>query len=659
VRSTRKIGFVVKTALLALGLALALIGCKKAETPAPTEEAAVALEEKAPELTEPQYDAADRLGSKGAPFKGPMDGVVTLIEFSSYQCPFCNRVRPTIKQLMEAFPNDLRVVFMQHPLPMQQQSGPAAEAALEANAQGKFWEFHELLMDNQRALARENLEAYAEKVGLDMERFRRALDEGIHKERVQKDLAIAQTAGIRGTPNFLINGRNLAGAQPFERFEEIVRAEVEATKKLIAEGKSLPEAYAARLEENLKPPAAQPERRTPPQPDPNAKMAVPLGDSPAKGGAEPLVVIVEFSSYQCPFCGRVRATTSQLLEEYGDDVGFVFKQRPLAFQQLSDPAARAALAARRQGKFWEFHNKLFDNQREISTDNFAVWAGELGLDVDKFKADMESDEVKAELQADVALGDRLAAQGTPHFFINGYRLRGAQPLPAFKAIIDRELAKARAAIEAGTPRAEIYAKMQEGAITGPPPMVGGDAAPARPTPPPVPEGPVEINVGDSISFGPADAKVTLVEFSDFKCGFCGRLFSTVVDLKPEYMNRVRFVKKQFPLGRWPESEKAAQASLAAHAQGKHDELVKLIYENQRTFNEEMIFELAEKAGLDMVRFRNEMENGTWAEQVRKDRADGMKAGVRGTPSLFLNGQRVGGALPTDQLRALLDKALAE
>ncbi len=645
-------------ALLALGLSTMLGGCKR---DAPTDEPVAVAHEAIEVPSEPQFDADDRLGLEGAPWKGAIDGVVTLVEYSSYQCPFCGRAYPTIQKLVEEFPDDLRVVFLQHPLPMQQLSGPAAQAALEAHAQGKFWEFHDLLMTNQPKIARPDLDNYAEQVGLDMERFSKALEDGIHQARIDQDLENAKKVGIRGTPNFLINGRQVVGAQPFERFAEAVREERAASQKLIDEGKSLSEAFAARLEANLAAkPAAQPERRRPPQPDPNAKMAVPLGDSPTKGASEPLVTLVEFSSYQCPFCSRVRDTTNQLLEEYGEDLQFVFKQRPLAFQAASEPAARAALAAQKQGKFWEYHDKLFDNQRELANADFVAWAGELGLDEDKFRADMESDEVKALLQADVQLGDRLQAQGTPHFFVNGYRLRGAQPLPAFKTIIDREIKKAKELIEAGVPRSEIYSKMQEDAITGAPPMIGGEERPAaqqRPTPPAQPTGPVNIEIGDSIAIGPEDAKVTLVEFSDYKCGFCGRLFNTLKELKPEYKNRVRFVAKQFPLGRWPESELAAQASYAAHAQGKYTEFGALVYQNQRTFNEEMLYEFAEQIGLDMDRFRDEMENEKWKEQVQRDRADGQKAGVRGTPSLFLNGERIGGALPTEQLRTLLDRAL--
>jgi len=226
---------------------------------------------------------------------------------------------------------------------------------------------------------------------------------------------------------------------------------------------------------------------------------------------------------------------------------------------------------------------------------------------------------------------------------------------AFRNIIDREIRVAEGLIAGGAPRAEVYARQQADAITGRPPMIGGD----RPAQPQRPAQPVKLEAGDSVAMGPSDAKVTVVEFSDLKCGFCGRLATALAEVKPDYVDRVQFVSKQFPLGRWPESQKAAEGAHAAHAQGKHQEFAKEVYANQRTFNDSMIFEIAEGIGLDMDRFRSELDSNQWADQVRRDTAEGRAAGVSGTPSLFLNGERIGGALSADQLRAALDRALAQ
>ncbi len=599
-----------------------------------------------------QFDVGDKLGLAGAPVKGPADALVTIVEFASYQCPFCGRVQPTLKELETKFAGQVRFVFKQHPLPNQQNSGPAAEAALEAHAQGKFWEFHDKLMANQQAISRPDLEKYAAEFGMNVDALKAALDSGKYKEQVQKDVAIAGANGIRGTPNFLINGKNVAGAQPVANFATVITEEIDAMKKLMAGGKTLQQAYTERLTANLAAKPAAPAQ--PAQPDPAAKMFVPLENSPIKGGKEPLVTLVEFSSYQCPFCNKVRATTDQLKEQYGDDLAIVFKHRPLDFQANSGPAALASIAAQNQGKFWEYHDKVFTNQREITPENLTKWAQELGLDMAKFAADSASDATKARLKQDTDLADRLVAQGTPHFFVNGYRLRGAQPIEAFKAIIDREIAVSKGLIEAGTPRAGVYAKQQENAIKGPPPMTGGGAAaPAQPT------GPVDIKVGDSVAIGNKDAKVVVVEFSDYKCGFCGKLGQALSEVKPTYKDRVLFVKKQFPLGRWPESQKAAEGAIAAHAQGKYEEFNLAIYAKQREFNDAMLLDIAKEAGLNVEQFKADLDSGKYAAQVAKDQADGRAVGVNGTPALFLNGVKIGGALPADQIKAQIDAALAK
>src|SRR5688572_17393372 len=153
-----------------------------------------------------------------SPFKGERDALVTIVEFSDFECPFCSRVNPTIAEIMTKYRGKVKVVFKQNPLPMHRNAGLAAEAALAANAQGKFWQMHDKLFENSRALQREDLERYAQEVGLDMAKFRRALDTHEHKREVDADMALANQLGARGTPSFFINGRPLRGAQPFEGF---------------------------------------------------------------------------------------------------------------------------------------------------------------------------------------------------------------------------------------------------------------------------------------------------------------------------------------------------------------------------------------------------------------------------------------------------------
>jgi len=119
----------------------------------------------------------------------------------------------------------------------------------------------------------------------------------------------------------------------------------------------------------------------------------------------------------------------------------VFKNQPLPFHQHAMEAAQAALAAKEQGKFWEYHDKLFANQQALDRPALEKYAGELGLNVDKFKKDMDSEKVKAQIAKDQADAQKAGASGTPTFLVNGKQIVGAQPVDAFKKMIDDELQK--------------------------------------------------------------------------------------------------------------------------------------------------------------------------------------------------------------------------
>ncbi|MCB0323786.1 MAG: thioredoxin domain-containing protein [Bdellovibrionales bacterium] len=168
---------------------------------------------------------------------------------------------------------------------------------------------------------------------------------------------------------------------------------------------------------------------------------VAIGDSPVLGPKDAKVTLVEFSDFQCPFCSRAAETMKDVVKEYPKDVKLVFKHLPLPFHPQAQPAARAAVAAQRQGKFWEMHDLLFENQQNLSDELYVELAEKLGLDVAKFKKDFEDPAVAKVVEDDAALATQLGVRGTPGFFVNGVQVRGAQPLPKFKELIDRWLAE--------------------------------------------------------------------------------------------------------------------------------------------------------------------------------------------------------------------------
>ncbi len=149
---------------------------------------------------------------------------------------------------------------------------------------------------------------------------------------------------------------------------------------------------------------------------------VEASDAPSFGPSNAKVTLVEFSDFECPYCSRAASVAGQVKQQYGDRVRFVFRQFPLDFHQNAQVAAEASLAANAQGKFWEFHDKLFENQQSLGRSSLESYAKELGLDVAKFKAAMDAPETARRVKADLELGKEVAVQGTPTLFINGKRI---------------------------------------------------------------------------------------------------------------------------------------------------------------------------------------------------------------------------------------------
>ena len=176
-------------------------------------------------LTEPRLEVA-----ADGPAKGPADAPVTIVEFSDFECPYCARVVPTLEQVKEKYGDQVRIVFRQFPLDMHPNAAKAAEAALCANEQGKFWEMHDAMFADQKKLAVADLKATAGTLGMDAAAFGSCLDSGKHGPKVKEDMKAGVLAGVSGTPALFVNGRFLNGAVPFEAIAEVVDDELARAK---------------------------------------------------------------------------------------------------------------------------------------------------------------------------------------------------------------------------------------------------------------------------------------------------------------------------------------------------------------------------------------------------------------------------------------------
>ena len=227
---------------------------------------------------------------------------------------------------------------------------------------------------------------------------------------------------------FLLPATGALGASELE--------EIRATQKQILERLKVQDKILKRI---LNQPKGTARAARGAQPDLAKVYEIPVARSVVKGPKNAKVTMVEFSDFQCPFCARTTPLIAELLKAYPKDLRFVYKQMPLTqIHKEAMPAAKASIAAGKQGKFWEMHDALFENSRGLSSGKYKELAEKLELDVAKFLKDMESKEVEAEVKADMALASRVGVRGTPTFFIQGKRVSN-RSVESMKAMVDEAL----------------------------------------------------------------------------------------------------------------------------------------------------------------------------------------------------------------------------
>ncbi len=385
--------------------------------------------------------------------EGPADAPITIVVWSDYACGFCNRVQGTLAKLDHLYPDQIR--WVHRTLPLDEDYTLAAEASLAAAAQGRFRPMHERLYALRGRVTRAEAELVARELGLDMIRFRADLDTGVYRDVVARDTADAEQLGISGTPTFFVNGRPVHGNQPLRVFaevvdEELARAEAARAKHpadlydaLVSEGRAVADTPGAEHEEQ--------------ELDPSTGYRVGTGlPGHQLGPSDALVTIVEWSDFQCPYCQRSAPVIAAIHKKYPDTVRIVFRHYPMPFHKDAQLAAEAGVAASVQGKFWEFHDQVWEHFGNLSRADLESFAKDIGLDMPRFRAALDEHRYRNVVIAEAAAAEALGVQGTPTMFINGQPVVGSRREEDMMRIVDAHLQAAKSALAHGLPKAEVY-----------------------------------------------------------------------------------------------------------------------------------------------------------------------------------------------------------
>ncbi len=577
---------------------------------------------------------------------------VTFVVFLDYQCPYCNKLERALRTLIETYPTDVRVVVKQFPIATHEHAKRAAEAVLAAHAQGRGPLMHALLFEVGGKLD-EQVVAAAELP--DPDRFWADLEQGAFSARVEQDIELGKRLGVGSTPSYFINGAPQRGAKTFEQLRELYVAELEVAEQVLAAGALRGEIYEL-LMANAAPererPKPKPAAAKPGRPDPAVHYAVPVDGRPSRGPDDALVTIVEFADFECPYSERVQATLTELQARYGKDLRVVYRHQPLPMHKSAERAALAAIAADRQGEFWAMHDLLFaaSNEQLASEDFYLDAAAQLGLDLARFRKDWRGSAAAKIVAQDQAVAKQFAATGTPGFFINGRYLAGAQPVERFAELIDEELGAARAyAREHAIAPDTLYTTMAAGWATEveAPPL----AERTRKT----------IDVSDLFGRGKLrKPDITLVVCSDFDCPYCSRGAQLVDQIfaDPKYKDKVAFYFMHFPLPMHKTAMGAHQAAIAAGNQGEFWAMHDLLFADRTRRGQAEYEAMAAELGLDLKQFRQDWASADTLDAIAETKQVCADLGVSGTPTFFVNGRPMRGAMVFEAAAEVLDEELA-
>jgi len=327
---------------------------------------------------------------------------VDLVLYSDFQCPFCQQFSGPFRDLQTkgADGTKVNVQFKNFPLSIHPNAQLAHQAAMAAKAQGKFWEMHDLLFANQQRAQRADLISYAKTLGLDVVQFEKDMDSDAVKRAIAADVAEGTRAGVTGTPSFTVNGRMYSGTRSLAQMKEMLGGA---------------------------------QRR--------ARALAEIGDSMLSQGPSDASLTIElFADLQSPVSRQAFQVLETIAQQYPAKVRIQFRNFPLAFHPQAPLAHEAAMAAAREGRFWEMAAFVLEHQDTLREQDLVAQAGRLGLDVTKFAAALQEHRYAPRVEADVSAGQSRGVRGSPAILIGAKRIDGVPSPQALAHYIESALA---------------------------------------------------------------------------------------------------------------------------------------------------------------------------------------------------------------------------
>ena len=599
---------------------------------------------------------------------GATTPAVDIVAFVGFQCPHSKAAAQTVLNLAKSHPDSVRVRVINLPLDAHNASVALAKGFVAARKLGK-WRSYWDHMFSRAAVSEAEIEAWAKSAGVDVAAFNKTLASQAVSDEVAADAGLADTLGVAGTPSYLVNGALLQGARPAAEWNKIIANQVALSKQKFGKLKGVELQRA--LVKNNSPKRAPVYISHVIEGKATAKASVPVkvqrksgvvsaklmpaggggrgsiqlggrpaagekpgtiwkvsvrADDPIRGATNAPVTLVVFADYECKHSKALQSTLAELSKTYGESLRVVHKHNPLPFHKNALPAAEAAEAARAQGKFWQMHDALYQASPALDRAALDAAAKAAGLDMTAYDNAMTAHGARQRIQQDVEQVAATNARGTPNLFINGVKVVGAKGAAELKPVIDAALAKAKALLSGGTQEAGLYDKLvAEGKLLN-------SLSPAV----------VKLSTRPEQSRGPAGAMVHIVAFEDFQCPFSARLDPHVLAMEREFPNRVKVSWVDFPLSAiHPDAQLAAEAGKEAAAQGKfwafHDVVMAAQREGNAKLNVGGLADLGKRSGLDTAKLVAALKSHKWAAQVAEDAGQAKRLGLKGTPSVFING----------------------